>query len=109
LEFFLDTRFREMYQKQANDNVLLVQCAMGVSRSATMVIMFFMKKFNVPYSQALRFVKARREAVDPNPGFIKQMEELESTGYSFEKMEAKRSLETKKSSDTALFEKINMI
>jgi dual specificity phosphatase 12 len=42
---------------------------MGVSRSASCVIMFIMKKFKLGFKDALEFVKAKRPIVDPNDGF----------------------------------------
>jgi protein-tyrosine phosphatase len=42
---------------------------MGVSRSASCVIMYIMKKFRVGYEDALEFVKSKRQIVEPNEGF----------------------------------------
>ena len=49
---------------------MFVHCAMGMSRSASTVILFLMKKFKIPYEEAYTFVKSRREKIDPNDGFI---------------------------------------
>ena len=78
-----------------NNNVVFVHCAMGVSRSASCVLMYAMKKFRVPFesvityfyfnslSQALEFVRERRNVVDPNEGFVKQLLEFEQSGMHF--------------------------
>lgn len=60
-----------------NQNRVLVHCAMGRSRSATMVIMYLMKKFEISLDRSLQIVKSRREVVDPNEGFLKRLKEFE--------------------------------
>ena len=42
---------------------------MGMSRSATCVIMYLMKKFLLSFDDAFDIVKLRREKIDPNDGF----------------------------------------
>lgn len=56
---------------------------MGVSRSASFVIMFIMKKYRVPFEDVLEFVRDRRNVVDPNEGFVRQLVEFEKTGMTF--------------------------
>lgn len=46
----------------------------GVSRSATLVIAYIMKKYSMPLEQAKRLVEEKRPFINPNPGFIKQLE-----------------------------------
>ena len=66
-----------------NSNVVYVHCAMGVSRSASCVLMYLMKMFKVTFEQALEFVRERRSVVDPNDGFKKQLQEFEASGMAF--------------------------
>jgi protein-tyrosine phosphatase len=65
-----------------NQHRVLVHCAMGRSRSATMVIMYLMKKFDISMEIALRLAKTRREVVDPNEGFLRKLEEYETELYN---------------------------
>lgn len=65
-----------------NQHRVLVHCAMGRSRSATMVIMYLMKKFDISMETALRLAKTRREVVDPNEGFLQKLEEFETEQYN---------------------------
>lgn len=62
----------------------LVHCAMGMSRSATSVIMFIMRLFSMKLEDAFEFVKTQREATDPNDGFMEQLKKFEQTAFSFE-------------------------
>uniref|UniRef100_A0AC35TS95 Protein-tyrosine-phosphatase n=1 Tax=Rhabditophanes sp. KR3021 TaxID=114890 RepID=A0AC35TS95_9BILA len=55
----------------------LVHCVAGVSRSATLVIVYLMKHERLTLRQAYHFVKSKRPIVRPNVGFWKQMVEYE--------------------------------
>ena len=57
---------------------------MGMSRSATSVIMFIMRLFSMKLEDAFEFVKTQREATDPNDGFMQQLRDFESTAFTFE-------------------------
>lgn len=62
---------------------VFVHCAMGMSRSATSVIMFLMKQFHMKLSTACDYVKAHREIVDPNDGFMEQLKRFENCHFRF--------------------------
>lgn len=64
----------EFIQDQiANGKNVLVHCAYGVSRSASIIIGFLMTKYGICYDEALRRVKEKRRCVNPNPGFEMQL------------------------------------
>ncbi len=46
----------------------------GISRSATIVVSFLMKSKKYSYKYALNKVKRYRNIVNPNKGFIMQLE-----------------------------------
>ena len=50
---------------------------MGISRSATVVISYMMKEYEMELDQTLIHVQERRSIVNPNKGFIKQLEVYE--------------------------------
>jgi len=52
---------------------LLVHCFAGHSRSASFVIAYLMKYYEMTYDVALEFVKKNRETVSPNDGFVTQL------------------------------------
>lgn len=56
---------------------VLVHCAAGVSRSATIVLSFIMKKFNWSLKDTVGHVITRRKVVDPNQGFYEKLVALE--------------------------------
>jgi protein-tyrosine phosphatase len=55
----------------------LVHCYAGISRSATVVISYLMKKYNMHLYQALQHCRKIRPIVKPNQGFIRQLIEYD--------------------------------
>ncbi|NXN15598.1 DS13B phosphatase, partial [Indicator maculatus] len=55
---------------------VLVHCAMGISRSAALVLAFLMICENVTLADAIQTVRSHR-AICPNSGFLKQLWELD--------------------------------
>jgi hypothetical protein len=58
------------------NEAVLVFCRAGVSRSATIVIYYLMKKYNLSYEDCLKFVKSKRKQIQPNDGFVEQLLEV---------------------------------
>lgn len=46
---------------------------MGISRSASVVIAYAMKAYNVPLEDALEMVKKKRSCIKPNQAFCSQL------------------------------------
>jgi protein-tyrosine phosphatase len=64
-----------------NTNVL-VHCAQGKSRSATVVIAYLMMKNDLTFEQALHITKQGRVLAEPNEGFAKQLKQFERRARS---------------------------
>jgi len=56
---------------------VLVHCFGGFSSSASIIIAYLMKKKGWSLEKALEYVKARRNIVNPNPGFMAQLKTWE--------------------------------
>jgi protein-tyrosine phosphatase len=56
---------------------IYVHCYAGVSRSATVVLYYLMFYHNYSLKYAIRYLRSKRMGIQPNPGFIKQLESLE--------------------------------
>lgn len=54
-----------------------MHCGAGISRSATLVIAYYMKKYEAQFSQAIKFVKKIRPNVCPNLGFELQLKKYQ--------------------------------
>lgn len=63
---------------------VLVHCYFGVSRSASIIIAYIMKKYNISYSEAYKRVKAKRCIVYPNNGFVSQLKLYSQMQYTID-------------------------
>jgi protein-tyrosine phosphatase len=60
---------------------VLVHCAAGVSRSATLVAAYLIIERSIPVQEALSVILKKRECINPNVGFISQLKLLERMCY----------------------------
>jgi dual specificity phosphatase 12 len=65
---------RQASQKQKETGGVFVHCAMGKSRSATLVVAYLMWKYGLDSQTALDQLCEGRPVCDPNPGFKEQLE-----------------------------------
>jgi len=72
-----------MDEAQQHGNVL-VHCAAGVSRSATLVIAYLMRKLSVSYLAAREITASSRPVIKPNPAFQRQLKIYERFVYSIQ-------------------------
>lgn len=70
---------------------VLVHCRMGVSRSATAVIAYLMKRFDWSVDKAHQYVKLRRTQICPNRGFIRQLHQWRE--YLDQKSKIKKTIQ----------------
>lgn len=53
---------------------ILVHCNAGISRSASVIIAYIMLQKNCSYVDTCNFVKNARPCINPNPGFVKYLQ-----------------------------------
>ena len=78
--FDLSKYFEETYEaieSGLKNGGVLVHCAAGISRSATIVIAYLMKKNKWSYQEAYNFVRKKRNVICPNSGFVRQLRNYE--------------------------------
>ncbi|XP_069696399.1 dual specificity protein phosphatase MPK-4 [Periplaneta americana] len=83
LSHFEDTA--EFIRNGQEKGVVLVHCYFGVSRSATIVIAYIMKKYTLSFEEAFERVKSKRRFVGPNPGFLSQLRLYEVMSWQVDK------------------------
>ncbi|AYV84302.1 MAG: dual specificity phosphatase domain protein [Hyperionvirus sp.] len=71
--------FPLLLKAEENKQTLIIHCEKGISRSASIVIMFLMKSRKMIFSDAFNFVLKLRPQINPNAGFMRQMQEFEKT------------------------------
>jgi len=68
-----------IHQDLQENKGVLVHCFCGVSRSASLVAAYLMKYNDMTLKQALKFMKDKRDIINPNEGYIKQLQEFEQS------------------------------
>ena len=61
--------------KKNSKNNILIHCALGVSRSASLVAFYMMKEKGWDYDTCYNYMKERRPIVNPNSNFVGQLRE----------------------------------
>ena len=74
---FFETTYKYIDKALEDKAPILVHCQAGISRSATVVIAYFIKKNKWSYLKALDFVSQNRDFINPNKGFEKQLIEYQ--------------------------------
>lgn len=64
-------------QANTDNKNVVVHCAAGMSRSATLVLAYLMIENRWCFEEAFNYVKNRRPIIEPNIGFVKQLKGLE--------------------------------
>ncbi|KAM4604814.1 dual specificity phosphatase 28 [Polymixia lowei] len=71
-------RCADVIQEEANrGGHSVVYCKNGRSRSATICVAYLMKHRDLSLTDAFKKVKTARHVIDPNPGFMAQLERYE--------------------------------
>lgn len=65
-------------------NKVYVHCVAGISRSASLVIAYIMKTRSMNYSEAFDLVSSKRRVIDPNEGFVKQLNLYHRMNYKLD-------------------------
>ena len=69
--------FNNVFEMIEKSETTLIYCYKGVSRSATFICAYLMKKYNLTYTSALIFLKNRRTYVDINISLINELIDYE--------------------------------
>ncbi|KAF9778658.1 protein-tyrosine phosphatase-like protein [Thelephora terrestris] len=77
LKSHLDAACAGIEKSLTSGKNVLVHCQQGISRSASVVIAYLIKKYDMSYEYAYAFVKRYRACVEPNSGFVKCLKEWE--------------------------------
>ena len=70
----------EFFNKVRNSGgIMLVHCKYGVSRSPSFVAAYLMKYYGFSVDSALNYIRKKRPQINPNEGFLRQLELYEQT------------------------------
>lgn len=73
LDVYFDDVADKIHQHRKEGGKTLVHCAAGISRSASLCIVYFVKYENLSLKEAYLLVHEKRRIISPNMGFWKQM------------------------------------
>ena len=89
-----DETYRFIKEAKDQNGIVLVHCKMGMSRSASSVIAFLMKEYEMNNEDALEKVRKDRPIIQPNDSFARQL--VEYNGILNAKLEYRKSLSSPK-------------
>ena len=72
-----------------NGGRVLVHCYAGISRSATVIISYLMRAHELSLPEATSYLRSKRWFIQPNPGFIKQLQQYQKEIRSKDRFIAK--------------------
>ena len=70
---YFDETYKIIDETLSGDKKILIHCQAGISRSATIVIAYIMKKNKMKMNDAYKLVHDKRPCIGPNLGFCGQL------------------------------------
>jgi dual specificity phosphatase 12 len=77
----------------------VIHCAAGISRSATIVAAYIMRKYGITANDALAKLRMIRPIIHPNRGFMKQLQNFENSLRKKEKINCTSNSDNSKVDD----------
>ncbi len=75
---YVINKVNNFINENKKDGNILVHCYVGKSRSATCVIAYLMKEYEMSLEKAFIYTKEKRDIINPNHGFMMQLIKYES-------------------------------
>lgn len=78
LKVFLEMLMNFMIKEYNSDCKMLIHCVWGQSRSVACASYFIMKHKKISYKEAIAMIRIKRHGVNPNEGFVRQLEYIDN-------------------------------
>lgn len=105
----LEKTYQFIWKAISNGGTVLVHCAAGISRSASIVIYFLMKLKNWSYIQSYNYIKNKRKQINPNQNFARQLVSVSPQAQKVFSSAQPLSTKSCNSCDMARYGNTNMI
>lgn len=79
---FIDKIISKNISTSNKQEAILIHCICGVSRSTTILLAYLIKKYKYKPYEALEVVKKKRNIVNPNSNFMKQLDDYYNSLYN---------------------------
>lgn len=83
--------FIEQTQQNEKPIPIVVHCESGISRSATVIIAYLMRKLTLDYENALEFLRQKHPTASPNKNFESQLRLYEKMGFRADPLTLRQS------------------
>lgn len=77
INVYFDHVADKIHEHVSRGGRVMIHCLLGVSRSTTLLLAYFLKHKNMSLNHAYDHVSARRPIIRPNPGFWRQLADYE--------------------------------
>ena len=71
--------FNNVFDIIEKSEIILIYCYKGISRSAIFICAYLMKKYNISFQLAIRFLRDHRKYIDPNISLINEILDYEES------------------------------
>lgn len=78
IRYHFEEAFEIIDDARRTNGRILVHCAMGISRSATIVIAYIMSRYNMSLRTSYDYVRSKRPIISPNALFLKLLQDYEN-------------------------------
>ncbi len=79
IDLELDIGYSFINLTRLSNRNILIHCAAGISRSATFLIYYLMKKYKMSLEDALNLAREKRKKIRPNGGFLNVLYERQNS------------------------------
>ena len=73
IDEYFDKAYDFIEKSLDKNEKVLVHCKIGMSRSATIIISYLMKKYNMTVDESLKYLKEKRSIIKPNSYFYRKL------------------------------------
>ena len=81
ISVYFELVYQYIENARKKNKIVFIHCHMGISRSPTLVIAYIMKYLRMSFTMAFQYLEKIRPIIEPNIGFIYQLEKYQKNMY----------------------------
>lgn len=83
---YIEIAYNFIENAVSRNEKVLVHCYAGMSRSASILVYYFMKKNGIDYYSSKKYIKSKRPIIEPNDFFAQQLKEYDIFRDTYHKL-----------------------